>query len=417
MSQLDLQIKADGSTTSRLKSALDHATAELERLRRDSDLAGARCRAADAALEQAKVTTSGSAASVDSPASSAAQSELAAKDELHLAESAAIQRLASSDEYRRAYAAWDAADRRVQALRQQQVAADSPDMKNGVAACGAARAQIETMRGRALDSDPAVRAAHQRLERTGAAVGPIASADEQHALGAAASVATLDADLRSARDTCASIATALTQAQRAQADAQAAYQRQVDASTADRQEAARLDGEVASLMSEVSRAQKDVEVANANAGLLGNGGEPRAIAPAPSSVPNAASGYFYAPPPPMSYGPSVGTSDAAVVYLPPSALVIHTTAPPAPTYSAEVDAPYPYQDPYDRSRDAVIVREPIPYRTPTLSPYEENLYRTEIIRRREVDFPGEDDVNLGRAGRWEDMRPAHVHVRPHRARH
>ncbi|HEX5242693.1 MAG TPA: hypothetical protein VFW23_05465, partial [Tepidisphaeraceae bacterium] len=144
-----------------LQPAVEHWSGALHEREMALDQAMTRCHSARVAVDQA-LADDGKPIDRSDGYVAANQAIEKAKDDLHLAESAATQRLTGMREYSDAYHQWDSADQRLQALRKSG-SAPANEMDEAARQWEAARARMDDLRSNSLSSDVEVRSARERL--------------------------------------------------------------------------------------------------------------------------------------------------------------------------------------------------------------------------------------------------------------
>ncbi len=337
MTTIQSRLSGGEAGLAELNKDLSQAAAELKERNKAYNDAAARYQAARGALEQA-MADAGRPVGTTEPSRNAADAVAAAKDQVHLAESAATQRLAASQEYHVAYKNWEDAQQRVQTLR-AKLAPDAPQLKQAVADCQAARQKVEELRDRTIDNDAAVRPARIKLAQAESAADAQRLGDPK-TLPSAPAVVRAQADLREAKGRFDAASTQLQAAEQNLAAAQRKVQRQMEGLAGDRKTLESLQDQVATLPNDLNRAQADARAAKDRMQ------QAMALAAAQPSAQPAPANDYYGPPqagPDVQYAPPPATYDLppAVVVYPP---VVYD--PPPVVY----DYPADYYGPFFRAR-------------------------------------------------------------------
>lgn len=308
-----------------LQSAADHWSGELHAREMTLDQAMTRCHTARVAVDQA-LADDGKPIDRSEGYVAANQAIEKAKDDLHLAESAATQRLTATRGYSEAYHQWESADQRLQALRKNPPA--GTELDEATRQWEAARRQMDDLRAHALSSDVEVRSARERLTQAESNMDACRLAQQQTGPTSPRTTAAIK-ELTDAQHACEQAIAAVHDVQIKSASAQSDYQKQIAGIDYNRKTVVALQADVASLQQELASQQAAANRANEDVN--------RAVALAQSAQQDreaaidATESVASRPAPAVVDGPAPYSAPPVVSVEPP------VYAPPPPLFSARVD--------------------------------------------------------------------------------
>ena len=314
-----------------LQSAAEHWSGELHEREMALDQAMARCHADRMAVDQA-LADDGKPIDRSDGYVAANQAIEKAKDDLHLAESAATQRLAAAREYSEAYQQWESADQRLQALRKDPAA--GAELDEATRQWEVARRRMDDLRDHALSSDIDVRSARERLTQAESNMDACRLSQQRTGPSSPRTVAAIK-ELTDAQHACEQAIAAVHDVQAKAASAQGDYQKQIDGINYNHKIIVAIQADIASLQQEltsqqaaVARANDDVNRATAVAQTAQHDRE--AAIEATETVPLR-----------PTYNPEPAVVDQPAPYPYVSQQVVPVEppvyAPPPPLFSARVD--------------------------------------------------------------------------------
>lgn len=329
IASVSARIQQSQQALSALQSAAEHWSGELHTREMALDQAMVRCHADRMAVDQA-LADDGKPIDRSDGYVAANQAIEKAKDDLHLAESAATQRLTATREYSEAYHQWELADQRLQALRKNPAA--GAELDEATRQWEAARKQMDDLRAHALSSDLDVRSARERLTQAESNMDACRLSQQRGGASSPRSAAAIR-ELTDAQHACEQAIAAVHEVQAKAASAQSDYQKQIDGINYNHKIIVAIQADIASLQQElaiqqaaVARANEDVNRATAVAQTAQHDRE--AAIDATESV---AARPIYGPAPAMIDGPAPYAGPPVVSVEPP------VYAPPPPLFSARVD--------------------------------------------------------------------------------
>lgn len=313
-----------------LQSAREHWSGALHEREMTLDQAMTRCHAARVAVDQS-LADDGKPIDRSDGYVAANQAIEKAKDDLHLAESAATQRLTATRDYSEAYHQWESADQRLQTLRKNS-ADGGADLDEATRQWEAARKQMDDLRDRTLSTDIEVRSARERLTQAESNMDACRLA-RQHTGPSSPRTTSAINELADAQHACEQAIAAVQDAQAKSASAQDDYQKQIAGIDYNRKVIVALQTDVASLQQELSNQQVAANRANDDVN--------RAIALAQSAQRDreAAIDATESVASQQSYSPAPAIVDSPAPYAGPQVVTVEPPvyAPPPPLFSARVD--------------------------------------------------------------------------------
>lgn len=313
-----------------LQVAVNHWSGELHEREMALDQAMARCHADRVAVDQS-LADDGKPIDRSEGYVAANQAIEKAKDDLHLAESAATQRLAATREYSDAYHQWESADQRLSELRKNP-SASANEMDEATRQWEAARRKMDDLRERTLSSDVEVRAARERLTLAESNMDACRLAQQRTGPSSPRTTAAIK-ELTDAQHACEQAIASVHEAQTKLTSAQSDYQKQIDGIEYNHKIIVAIQADIASLQQELASQQAAANRANDDVN--------RAVALAQSAqrdreaaidaTETAAARPTYSPPPAIVDAPAPYAGPQVVPVEPP------VYAPPPPLLSARVD--------------------------------------------------------------------------------
>lgn len=314
-----------------LQSAAEHWSGELHEREMALDQAMARCHADRMAVDQA-LADDGKPIDRSDGYVAANQAIEKAKDDLHLAESAATQRLTATREYSEAYHQWESADQRLQALRQNPAAA--AELDEATRQWEAARRQMDDLRAHALSSDLDVRSARERLTQAESNMDACRLSQQRNGQSSPRTAAAIR-ELTDAQHACEQAIAAVHEVQAKAASAQSDYQKQIDGINYNHKIIVAIQADIASLQQELASQQAAVARANEDVNRA------TAVAQSAQHDREAAIEATESVPPRSTYNsaPAIVETPAPYPYAAPQVVRVEPPvyAPPPPLFSARVD--------------------------------------------------------------------------------
>ncbi len=312
-----------------LQSAAAHWSGALHEREMTLDQAMARCHADRMAVDQA-LADDGKPIDRSDGYVAANQAIEKAKDDLHLAESAATQRLAATREYSQVYQQWESADQRLQALRKNPAA--GAELDEAMRQWEAARRQMDDLRAHALSSDVEVRSARERLTQAESNMDACRLSQQRSGQSSPRTTAAIK-ELTDAQHACEQAIAAVHEVQAKAASAQGDYQKQIDGINYNHKIIVAIQADIASLQQELANQQAAANRADDDVN--------RAVALAQSAQRDreAAIEATETVPPRPNYSSAPAVVDGPDPYAGPPVVSVEPPvyAPPPPLFSARID--------------------------------------------------------------------------------
>lgn len=313
-----------------LQAAVDHWSGTLHEREMALDQSMARCHAARVAVDQA-LADDGKPIDRSDGYVAANQAIEKAKDDLHLAESAATQRLTATRDYSEAYHQWESADQRLQTLRKNS-SGGSAELDEATRQWEAARRQMDDLRSSALSSDIDVRSARERLTQAESNMDACRLA-QQHTGPSNPRTTAAIKELTDAQHACEQAITAVHEAQTKLASAQDDYQKQIAGIDYNHKIIVAIQADIGSLQQEMASQQASANRANdeVNRAVALAQNAQRDREAAIDATENVAARPTYSPEPAYVDAPAPYAAPPVVSVEPP------VYVPPPPLFSARVD--------------------------------------------------------------------------------